>query len=163
MRLFKVESSIFYHNLPYICFNLKKKEFTVSNFQIKSKFCGHGVSLVQRGSWGSGQPYRIGQRSWGFQEGSLGSACMASLWNLDACTAWLAQKFPGIPKTSNQFYRAVLTPRNLAAPVKVHDHKNFDQIIKLHTVNWVRNKSTLFCRQAEIFCFVCTNFHAFLK
>ena len=48
---------------------------------------------------------------------------MASLWNLDACTAWLAQKFPGVLKTSNQFYRAVLTPRNLAAPMKVHDHK----------------------------------------
>ena len=53
---------------------------------------------------------------------------MASLWNLDACTAWLAQKFPGIPKTSNQFYRAVLTPRNLAAQMKGHDHKIFDFI-----------------------------------
>ena len=59
---------------------------------------------------------------------------MASLWNLDACTAWLAQKFPGVLKTSNQFYRAVLTPRNLAAPMKVHDHNIFDWFIKLHTV-----------------------------
>ena len=60
---------------------------------------------------------------------------MASLWNLDACTAWLAQKFPGVLKTSNPFYRAVLTPRNLAAPMKVHDHNIFDWFIKLHTVN----------------------------
>ena len=60
---------------------------------------------------------------------------MASLWNLDACTAWLAQKFPGVLKTSNQFYRAVLTPRNLAAPMKVHDHNIFDWFIKLHTVS----------------------------
>ena len=30
---------------------------------------------------------------------------------------------PGILKTSNQFYRVVLTPRNLAAPMKLYDHK----------------------------------------
>ena len=46
---------------------------------------------------------------------------------LDAILAFLTPSPTLFIKYGATFdYRAALTPRNLAAPVKVHDHKNFD-------------------------------------
>ena len=107
------------------------------NFEFLSKFCGNGFSLVQRGSWGSGQPEMVRGLDSGVLRilGGQAGQCMGSDWTLSGCKHCLALKFPGILKISNQLYRFVLTSRNLAAPMKVHDYNFFDKILKLHMVS----------------------------
>ena len=42
---------------------------------------------------------------------------------------------PGVLKTSNQFYRVAMAPRNVTAPLKVHVRKLVQYFHRSHTVN----------------------------